>query len=323
MEDYLISLFLIACSAMFSGLTLGYFTLDTQTLRRQAKLGDMQAVSILPIRERGNQLLTTLLFGNVLVNSILSVYLSSLASGVVAAAASTALIFLFGEIIPQAAFARHAKWVGATAAPLMRVLLFVTTPITLPITWVLNKLLGSEMPSTYTKHEIMELISEHEGSEHSPIDADEERIVHGALKFSHMRVREVMTDRELVTRYDINQRLNHTFFTKVTDEGYSRFPIYEGNEDNIVGILFTKDLLVEDEHITIGETAEAFEKNVLTVKPNELLDIVLGRMLKRGQHMAIVKSASAQFLGVITLEDIIEEIIQHEIEDEDDTEDTA
>lgn len=323
MEDYLISLFLIACSAMFSGLTLGYFTLDTQTLRRQAKLGDMQAVSILPIRERGNQLLTTLLFGNVLVNSILSVYLSSLASGVVAAAASTALIFLFGEIIPQAAFARHAKWVGATAAPLMRVLLFVTTPITLPITWALNKLLGSEMPSTYTKHEIMELISEHEGSEHSPIDADEERIVHGALKFSHMRVREVMTDRELVTRYDINQRLNHTFFTKVTDEGYSRFPIYEGNEDNIVGILFTKDLLVEDEHITIGETAEAFEKNVLTVKPNELLDIVLGRMLKRGQHMAIVKSASAQFLGVITLEDIIEEIIQHEIEDEDDTEDTA
>ncbi len=306
---------------MFSGLTLGYFTLDTQTLRRQAKLGDAQAIRILPIRERGNQLLTTLLFGNVLVNSILSVYLSSLVSGVIAAAASTALIFLFGEIIPQAAFARHAKWVGATAAPLVRVLLFVASPITLPIAWTLNRLLGSEMPSVYSKHEIMELISEHEMSEHSPIDADEKRIVHGALKFSHMRVREVMTDKELVTRYDINQRLNHDFFTKVTDEGYSRFPIYEGNEDNIVGILFTKDLLVEDEHITIGETDEAFEKNVLTVKPNELLDIVLGRMLKRGQHMAIVRSASKQFLGVITLEDIIEEIIQHEIEDEDDTED--
>ncbi len=321
MEDYLIALILILCSAAFSGLTLGYFTLDTQTLRRQAKLGDTEAKKILPVREKGNQLLTTLLLGNVAVNSILSVYLSSLASGVVAAFSATALIFLFGEIIPQAAFARHAKFVGATAAPIVRVLMVVVSPITFPIATILDRLLGNEIPTVYSKTELMALISEHEDSELSPIDADEERIVHGALQFSHKTVTEVMTPKNLVARFDINQKLDDTFFESVSAEGYSRFPIFAGHEDNIVGILFTKDLLLEEEKITIGETDTAFDAKVLRVFPHETLDTVLARMLKRGQHMAIVKTPGKQFLGVITLEDIIEEIIQQEIEDEDDTED--
>lgn len=323
LDDYLISLFLIACSALFSGLTLGYFSLDLQTLRRQAKLGDYRAKRILPIRERGTQLLTTLLLGNVTVNTILSIYLSTLVSGVLAATLATTLIFLFGEMIPQAAFARHAKWVGSAAAPLMRVILLVSSPITFPLAWTLNAVLGKETPSLYSKHEIMEMVSEHEDSELSTIDADEERIVHGALKFSHMTVAEVMTSKEQVIRFDINERLNDAFFERINEEGYSRFPVYAGSHDNIVGMLFTKDLLVEDEHITIGETDEAFEKKVLTARPDEYLDAVLGRMLKRGQHMAIVKTPGKQFVGVITLEDIIEEIIQAEIEDEEDTDDTT
>ncbi len=130
-----------------------------------------------------------------------------------------------------------------------------------------------------------------------------------------------MTPKELVTCYDINQKLNAEFFEHVTDEGYSRFPVYAGHPNRIVGILFTKDLLVEDENISIGETEEALERSILTVKPDEYLDVTLGRMLKRGQHMAIVKNSVREFIGVITLEDIIEEIIQQEIEDEDDTED--
>lgn len=321
MEDYLIALILILCSAAFSGLTLGYFTLDTQTLRRQAKLGDSAAMRILPIREHGNQLLTTLLLGNVAVNAMLSVFLSSIAGGVIAAIVATVLIFLFGEIIPQAAFARHAKRVGSAAAPVVRVLMLLMSPVTWPIATLLDRFLGNEMPAVYSKSEIMALISEHEDSEHSPIDADEERIVHGALQFSHTTVAEVMTPKERVTRFDINQTLNDHFYEQVAEEGYSRFPIYSGTEDNIVGILFTKDLLVEDEHITIGETDDAFEHKTLKVLPTDTLDTVLARMLKQGQHMAMVKTPGKQFQGVITLEDIIEEIIQQEIEDEDDTED--
>ncbi|MFT7507665.1 MAG: metal transporter CNNM [Acidimicrobiales bacterium] len=321
MDEYAISLLLITLSALFSGLTLGYFTLNTQTLRRQAKFGNVQAKRILPIREKGNQLLTTLLLGNVAVNSILSVYLSSLASGFVAALSATVLIFLFGEIIPQAVLSRHAMKFGSIAAPGMKVLMFLLAPITFPIAWMLDKFLGTEIPSMYSKSEIMEIVSEHEDSEHSPIDEDEERIIHGALQFSHKTVREVMTPKEKVHMFEIQQRLTDNFFKEVTELGFSRYPIYSGSRENIVGILFTKELLTEEDGIAIKDTNEALEDTFLIVQPKEMLDTVLARMLKKKLHMGIVINRKDMFLGVITLEDIIEEIIQQEITDEDDSDD--
>lgn len=320
MDDYAISLLLIALSALFSGLTLGYFTLNVQSLKRQAKLGDTEAIRILPVREKGNQLLTTLLLGNVAVNAALSVYLSSLASGFIAALSATVLIFLFGEIIPQAVLSRHAMKFGSLAAPLVRILMVMSAPITFPIAWVLDRVLGAEMPSLYSKSEIMEIVSEHENSEHSPIDEDEERIIHGALQFSHTTVREVMTPAEKVHMFDEHQKLNDDLFEEISERGLSRFPVFSGNKENIIGILYTKELLTEEEDISIRETEQAFEDEYLIARPREMLDTVLARMLKNKKHMCIVINRKETFVGVITLEDIIEEIIQQEITDEDDEE---
>lgn len=306
---------------MFSGLTLGYFSLNLHTLERRAKHGNKEAVAIYPIRKRGNLLLTTLLLGNVMVNTALSVYLGSIVSGVVAGVVATTLIFLFGEIIPQAAFSRHALWVGSTFAPITRVLMFVLYPITFPIAYLLDKLLGEEMPTLYSKNDLMQIVSDLEESEHSDLDADEERIVHGALQFSHTSVREIMTSKENVVTYEKNQRLNQEFINTIEATDFSRYPVYSGNEDNIVGILFTKDLMYEEDDIAIWQTADAFDENFLKARPDEKLDVVLGRMLKQKKHMAIVLSKNKQFLGVVTLEDIIEEIIQFEIEDEGDSDD--
>lgn len=302
---------------MFSGLTLGYFSLDTNTLRRRAKLGDKKAKAVYPIRKKGNLLLTTLLLGNVAVNTTLSVYIGGLASGLIAGITATSLIFLLGEIIPQAAFSRHALWFGSTFAPIMRVLIIVMLPVTYPITYVLDKLLGEEIPTVFSKRELMHLVSELEDSEHSDIDADEERIIHGALQFSHTSVREVMTPRDKVVTFEEHQRMTEEFITNLGESSYSRYPIYSGNPENIVGILYTRDLLQEEMDIALNEANVAFERSFLKVRPDEKLDVVLGRMLKRYQHLGIVMSRNDQFLGVISLEDIIEEIIQSEIEDED------
>lgn len=319
---YIISLLLITLSALFSGLTLGLLSLDAHTLKRRAKNGDLAAIKIYPIRKRGNLLLTTLLLGNVAVNTTLSVFLGSIASGLVAGLVATAAIFLFGEIIPQAVVSRHALYFGSKTAPFVRCLIWVLYPITAPIAYGLDRLLGDELPTVYSKSELMEIVSEHEDSEHSPIDEDEERIVHGALQFSHLRVHEVMTPLEKVVMFDVGQRLTDSFFTKVTDEGYSRYPIYQGRRENIVGILYTKDLLTEEDDITIHATDEAFETTFMKVDRNDFLDVVLTKMLKRKQHLAIVYNKSKLAVGVISLEDIIEEIIQFEIEDEDDDEAT-
>lgn len=318
--EYLISTVLVVLSGLFSGLTLGLLSLDTHSLRRQAKHGNKYAAAIYPIRSKGNLLLTTLLLGNVAVNTTLSIFLGTIASGLVAGIMATALIVVFGEVVPQAVISRHALWFGAKTIWFTKIVIILAYPIAYPIAWMLDRFLGSELPTTYSRNELMDIISEHEDSEHSSIDADEERIVHGALQFSHIRVREIMTEAEKVASFDENQRLNDDFFTKVNEEGYSRLPIYSGDPFNIVGILYVKDLIVEDENISIKETEEAFDKNFLSVGAGDKLDAVLGKMLKTKQHLAIVLNKNKHFVGVISLEDIIEEIIQQEIEDEGDDE---
>jgi len=318
--EYLISLVLVLLSGLFSGLTLGLLSLDTHSLRRRAKHGDKEAAIIYPVRKKGNLLLTTLLLGNVAVNTTLSIFLGSIVSGIMAGIMATALIVIFGEIIPQAVISRYAIWFGAKTIWFTRLVIILAYPIAYPIAKILDYFLGSELPTTYSHKELMDIISEHEDSEHSAIDADEERIMHGALQFSRLRVREVMTPAERVVLFDENQRLNHEFFTKINEAGFSRLPIYSGEPSNITGILYVKDLIVEDDHISIKETEEAFDRKFLKVGAGEMLDAVLAKMLKSRQHLAIVRNRNQRFIGVITLEDIIEEIIQQEIVDEDDEE---
>lgn len=320
--DYLISLVLVLLSGLFSGLTLGLLSLDTQSLRRRAKHGDKNASVIYPVRKKGNLLLSTLLLGNVAVNTTLSIFLGSIASGVVGGLIATGLIVVFGEIVPQAVISRYALWFGAKTIWFTRLVIIIFYPISYPIAKTLDRFLGSELPTTYSHKELMDIISEHEDSEHSSIDEDEERIMHGALQFSRMKVREVMTPLERVVSFDENQRLTDEFFETVNEHGFSRLPVYSGDPSNIIGILYVKDLIVEDDHITIKETEEAFDHKFITVGAEAQLDSVLGKMLKTRQHLAIVRNKAKRNVGVISLEDIIEEIIQQEIVDEDDEDPT-
>jgi len=126
---YFIILVLILFSALFSGLTIGLLGLDKSELEIKMKTGDKNAVKIYSVRKNGNLLLVTLLLGNVLVNSILSVYLGNLFTGVIAVLVSTALIVIFGEILPQAIFYRHAMKFGVYFVPLVKLFQIILFPI--------------------------------------------------------------------------------------------------------------------------------------------------------------------------------------------------
>ena len=313
--DYLITAILLLFSALFSGLTLGFMSLDVYTLKRKARLGDRQAKRILPVRKKGNHLLTTLLLGNVAVNAVLAIYLGSIASGVVAGLLATSLIFIFGEIVPQAVISRHAMFFGAHAAPAIGILMKASWPITYPIGYTLDRVLGKELPTLYSKHELMEIISEHEDAKESTIDQDEERIVHGALQFSNKPVSAVMTPKDMVTLLDAERILDGPMREFIKEEGYSRYPVYTGSPKHVAGILYIRDIIVAPFESRVGEVCE---RGFLRVRLGEKLDNVLGRMLKHQQHMGIVLDERQHFVGVITLEDILEEVIQHEIYDEED-----
>jgi len=161
---YVIVLGLLALSALFSGLTLGLMSLGPHELKRKMALGDMRAKKIYAVRRRGNLLLVTLLVGNVACISTMSIFLDSISSGLVAALATTALITIFGEILPQAVFSRYALRLGASTAWLVQGIMFVLYPVAAPLAWVLDKSLGDELPTMYSRKELVGILQEHGGN---------------------------------------------------------------------------------------------------------------------------------------------------------------
>jgi metal transporter CNNM len=312
--DYLISFILVCFSAFFSGLTLGLMSLDTYDLRRKIEIGDEDAKKIYSVRENGNLLLCTLLLGNVAVNATLSIYLGSIASGFVAGLIATGLILIFGEILPQALFSRYALIFGARTIWLVKIFRFILFPVTAPLAWILDRLLGDEIPTIYTKRELMKIIEEHEDSTESHVDEDEEKIVLGALSFSDKFVYEVMTPRTVVTAIEKKRILSDQVIHKLKEVGKSRIPVYDNKIDNVIGILFLRNLIGVDYK---NKPVEQFtDTNVIFVKEGKKLDEVFNLFITSKQHLFIVVDEFGGMEGVISIEDILEEIIGTEIVDE-------
>ncbi len=311
---------LIALSGLFSGLTLGLYSIDKTELSRKTELGDKQAERVQRVRDRGNLLLVSLLLGNVAVNAAISIILGTVASGLVAGLVATGLIVIFGEIIPQASCARYAMLVGYHTAWIVELIMIILYPIAKPIAWVLDKVLGHELRTIWSKRELEHIIRMHEDDPRSTVDADEERILLGALSFSEKTVEQVMTPRKYVYQIQKKTVLNQKQLHEIRERGFTRLPVYSKDPNNIVGVLYAKDLIGID-----PDDDELVEKMMRTtdlihVSRRKKLDNLLNMMIKRRAHMAIVTEKSGKFVGIVTMEDVVEEIIGREIIDEDDVE---
>ncbi|MCK4539719.1 DUF21 domain-containing protein [Candidatus Parcubacteria bacterium] len=314
--DYLIVTILVLLSGLFSGLTLGLLSLDKNELERKISLGNEKAKKIFAVRKRGNLLLCTLLLGNVGVNSTLAIFLGNIASGVVAGITATGLIVIFGEIIPQATFAKYAMQLGAKTAWLVKIFIFILFPVCWPIAWILDKTLGEEIPSIYSKKELIQIIKEHGCSKESNVDADEERIIEGALSFSDKNAEQIMTPRTVVYALEISACLDEKLLNRIKKEGFTRIPVYKKLIDNVVGILYAKDLI----NIKLGlKIKDIYKKEkILTVPRRQKLDQLLNIFIGSKVHLALVKDEYHGLEGVVALEDVIEEILKREIVDETD-----
>ncbi len=312
--DYFIITLLIICSGLFSGLTLGYFSLNKNDLARKAELGDVAVKKVYQLRRRGNLLLCTLLIGNVAVNAALSIFLGSLTSGFTAGLVATFLIVVFGEIVPQAAFSRYALIFGSKLAGFTRLMLIVFYPITAPIAWVLDKILGDELDTIYSKKELIKLVEEHEDNPASDIDADEERIIKGALSFSEKKVKTIMTPAKKMVAISAKERISESTLRFITQSGHSRIPVYENNKNQVVGVLYVKDLIGKE---IIGKTVgELARSQIIFVAEDKPLDDLLDDFKKTKNHLFIVVNKKGEVSGLVTIEDVLEEILGVEIVDE-------
>lgn len=322
---------LLCFSALFSGLTLGLMSLDLTGLEIVMAGDDEQAANyakdIYPIRKDGNLLLCTLLLGNTAVNSLMSIFSAEIFNGTTGFILSTFLILIFGEIIPQAVCTRYALRIGSATIPLVKIIRVLLFIIAWPLAKALDFALGRELATTYSSSEMIELLKVH--VKENVIDQEAANAMTGALTYKNICVKEVMTGMEQTFMLNVDEKLSFETIGKVFKTGYSRIPVYEVSRNNVIGLLFVKDLIFLDPEdcVPVRSFIQIFGRNVHLVWPDDLLGEVLEELKKGRSHLAVVRDVNNQnesqdpyyeVKGIITLEDIVERIIGDSIVDETD-----
>uniref|UniRef100_A0A8B9Z6B3 Metal transporter n=1 Tax=Bos mutus grunniens TaxID=30521 RepID=A0A8B9Z6B3_BOSMU len=325
----LIIMVLLVLSGIFSGLNLGLMALDPMELRIVQNCGTQKerryARKIEPIRRKGNYLLCSLLLGNVLVNTSLTILLDNLiGSGLVAVASSTIGIVIFGEIVPQALCSRHGLAVGANTIILTKFFMLITFPLSYPISKLLDFFLGQEIRTVYNREKLMEMLKVTEP--YNDLVKEELNMIQGALELRTKTVEDIMTQLQDCFMIRSDAILDFNTMSEIMESGYTRIPVFEDEQSNIVDILYVKDLaFVDPDDCTPLKTITRFYNHpVHFVFHDTKLDAMLEEFKKGKSHLAIVQKVNNEgegdpfyeVLGLVTLEDVIEEIIKSEILDE-------
>ncbi|RGB32113.1 hypothetical protein C1646_763297 [Rhizophagus diaphanus] len=318
-----LTVFLVLIGGLFAGLTLGLMSLDETNLHILASSGDPKqqkyAARIQPIRKNGHLLLVTLLLANVIVNETLPIVMDDVlgGGGITAVLASTALIVVFGEIIPQSVCSRYGLAVGAFFAWPVRILIWLTFIFSYPIAKLLDWVLGEDHGIIYRRAELKELIKYHESSERGgDLMKDSVTIIRGALDLQDKVVENAMTPIDKAYMISIDSILDRITIREIYTTGHSRIPVYEGSRDNILGVLLVKSLIMHNPDDS-KPLKDCKINSIPTVEAETPLFDILNTFQEGKSHMSLVFKEGVP-VGIITLEDVLEELIQEEIYDESD-----
>ncbi|KAI2794339.1 Protein MAM3 [Penicillium oxalicum] len=324
-----ISAALVLSGGAFAGLTIALMGQDEVYLQVIQTSGEgsekKNAASVLNLLKKGKHwVLVTLLLSNVITNETLPIVLDrTLGGGWPAVLGSTALIVIFGEIVPQSICVRYGLPIGAWMAPCVLVLMYIMSPVAWPVAKLLDKLLGEDHGTIYKKAGLKTLVTLHKtmGEAGEQLNSDEVTIISAVLDLKEKSVGTIMTPMEDVFTMSADTVLDERTMDLILSQGYSRIPIHApDNPMNFVGMLLVKMLITYD-----PEDCKRVREFALATLPEtrpetSCLDIV--NFFQEGKsHMVLVSEYPGEdrgALGVVTLEDVIEELIGEEIIDESD-----
>ena len=284
---------LLCFSGLFSGLNLGLMALDLTTLKIIMESGSKRqkwcAAKIYPVRRHGNYLLCTILLSNVAVNNTIAILMGDLTTGALAIVLATVGIVIFGEIIPQAICSRFGLYIGAGTIWITYIAMVITFPIALPLSFILNRILGQEIGATYNRQELMHLLKITEGK--TDIEKGEVNIISGALTLREKKVEEVMTKIENVYMLNIDCTLDFEMIQEIFERGHSRIPIWEDDPNHIVGVLYTKSLALIDpeDKMTLRQYHSINNRPPLFEWVDTRLDQMLNTFVDVRTHLAVVQ----------------------------------
>lgn len=319
----LITLFvLILFSAFFSGSETALTSISKLRLHKLVKEKKRGANTLSKLRSEPSRMLTTILIGNNVVNIWASVLAASLAIeyfknlsssslfiGIVTGI-MTLVVLVFGEIVPKTIAIRNVEKIALFVAPIILVFEFIFKPIAFVLRYITKPLVflfGRSGDRSVTEDEIRMIISA--GGEAGVIEQEEQEMISSIFEFGDTTVSEVMTPRPDIKAISFDKGLKELLFL-IRQVGHSRIPVYEGNFDNIVGVVYTKDLIAKD-----GNKLSDYIRPVLVVPETKKIDDLMRQMQSARSHLAVAVDEYGITSGIVTLEDLIEEIVG-EIHDE-------
>ena len=316
---------LIALSGFFSGAEIALFSLSEIKVRKLIKARRRGAKTLRKLKRNPHRMLVTILIGNNIVNigaASLATLVATEAFGSVgigiATGIMTFLILIFGEIVPKSFFHQNAERMSLVVAQPIYVLTYVLYPIIVVVEFISKGILRlggvRRAKSEITEEEIIAALSL--GAEAGVIERDESEMMQNVIDFGDSTVDEVMTPFKRVVNISSSQRLMDVI-GKMLKTKFSRIPVYRKRPSRIVGIVNLRSILNHIKNMNFDILVEDVMDPVIFVHETDMLDDAFDELKEHSAHMAVVLDKHRKVKGIVTMEDLLEEIVG-EIYDESD-----
>lgn len=303
---------LVMLSAFFSASETAFSSLNRIRLKNKANNGHVGAARTLALADRYDALLSTILIGNNIVNiagasiaTVLCVHFWGDIGATLSTVLMTIIVLIFGEISPKSMAKQHAEEVALAVTPIFRMLIVLFWPLNFLFgQWkkLLDRVFRSRTQQQYTDEELITLVDEVQSD--GSIDAQEGDLIRAAIEFNDVEAVEILTPRIRITA--ISEKATADEVRRTFEEsGFSRLPVYRGSVDTIIGVLLEKDFYRH----TASDDWTAWIKQVLYVPPGIKISALLQQMQKEKSHLAVVIDEFGGTYGMLTTEDILEELV--------------
>ena len=306
---------LVGFSAFFSASETAFSSLNQIRLKSRAEDGDSSAARVLAMAEQYDKLLSTILIGNNIVNiaaaSIGTILFTQMLGAERGATMSTIvltiIVLIFGEVTPKSLAKEMPEKVATAVSPFLVVLMALMTPLTWLFTqWkkLLGRFVHSGEADTITEGELMTMVSEAEND--GELTDRESELIRSAIEFDDVEVEEILTPRVDVVAVEDDiplEELAQTF----AESGYSRLPVYHGTIDNIIGVVHEKDFYIA--RLKKATKIDDLVVPTLYTTGSTQISQLLRTLREQHHHLAVVVDEYGGTEGIITLEDILEELV--------------
>ena len=308
----IILIVLVAFSAFFSSAETAYTSMNRVRIKNMANSGNKRAEKVLGLAEDYDRLISSILIGNNIVN-ILSSSLATVLfvsffgnNGVtVSTVVMTVVILLFGEVAPKSIARVKSETIAMAFYPMLSFIVKLLLPFNFIMgCWqsLMAKLFKGEEEHGVTEEEIITMVEEAEND--GEIDEHESELIRSAIEFTDQCVEDILTPRVDIVAVDVEES-HEKIAAKFAESGFSRLPVYEESVDDIIGILHEKDFYRSRDRLSVRDMMTT----PICVVPTTSLTVMLKLLQQQKGHMAVVMDEYGGVIGIVTLEDILEELV--------------